>query len=301
MESNLCIQASRETGLHAPALSMAGTVDINPVPTTLSAHHGQESESESAKRTSVQTDGSAFSTVMSAADAFQKEMSLVDSLEAPEPTVTRHSTSHDDTKGEAFPDYYESCEMNTQLVDSAHEEAYNYAMSKVAEEVIRFREVDTGVTALPSLSTFQAHDMVADEDQGDSDEEDRETEIWGPAAGDINKLTALEGLARLLIQPDLKPSTQKRFMSITNMAVRMEYLLFSQHGPDTEMKLTERDVWELNVMASEMVRYLTSVDDKLRGLVDDAYRVVCVLSAAAKDRRTSAWLRYKRMALIVMR
>ncbi|KAE8394529.1 hypothetical protein BDV23DRAFT_179680 [Aspergillus alliaceus] len=52
---------------------------------------------------------------------------------------------------EPFPDYYESCEQNTAVVDKDIEEAYNHAIAMVFEEVVRIRKPDP---SLASVSFF---------------------------------------------------------------------------------------------------------------------------------------------------
>lgn len=274
-------------------------------------------------------------------DAFQNQMDLVDSLQsystrreegqatrrenaphnghgdngnmrmtqASENPVGRQilspqTANRDASPGEPFPDYYESCEGNSQLVDTAQEKAYKYAISKVVEEVIRFREVDTTITALPAPSEPQVTSADEAKDiQENGNNDGSPPEEWIRAGeGEANKLNAFEDLARLLSDPKLKQSTQQRFMGITNMVIRMEHLLFSQHGPNPPiLVLTDRDLWELNIMASEMTRYLTSVDAKLQELVDDGSRVAYILSHLAKEPHVSTWVRYKRMAKVVIR
>ena len=56
---------------------------------------------------------------------------------------------------EAFPDYYESCEQNTAVIDKYHEEAYNNAIAKVFEESMRMRELGAGIPA--TVSHLAAH------------------------------------------------------------------------------------------------------------------------------------------------
>lgn len=214
--------------------------------------------------------------------------------------LSSRPTNTDAFAGEPFPDYYESCETNPQLADEAQEKAYNHAISKVVQEVIRFRDVDDTITSLPSPGS-QAASWKENTETGKRDGENASDECR-PGSQDANKRASFEYLTQLLSDPNLKSSTQQRFMGITNMVIRMEYLLFRQHGlKPPELSLTERDLWELNIMASEIVRYLSTVDEKLQELVDVGHRVAFILSEVAKDRQVSMWVRYRRMAQVVIR
>ncbi|KJK61870.1 hypothetical protein P875_00086620 [Aspergillus parasiticus SU-1] len=57
---------------------------------------------------------------------------------------------------EPFPDYYESCEQNTAVIDKDHEEAYNNAIGKVFEESVRMRELGAGITPA-TISPLATH------------------------------------------------------------------------------------------------------------------------------------------------
>lgn len=218
-------------------------------------------------------------------------------------TLQVSSTLTDDTKSEPFPDYYESCEKNPQLIDKEREEAYNYAISKVVEEVIRFREVDASITDLPSPDSqiFGMTDYISGGQGAGSSGGNTPAEEWRPASrSEIHRVASFNDMTRILSRSDLKPNLRQRFIGITNMVVRMEHLLFRQHRsmPD-DLILTNRDLWELNVMATETVRYLSILGNKLQDLVDDAYRVAFILNEISKD-KVSSLTRYQRMAQVVM-
>lgn len=209
--------------------------------------------------------------------------------------LSPRSTNGDVSASEPFPEYYESCEANSQVVDKTQEEAYNYAISKVIEEVIRFREVDSSIAALPTPPDSQI--ICAKEDRKEGDGSERI-----PTSREANKLISFQDLTQLLIDPGLKPSTQQRFMGLTNMVIRMEFLLFRKDGlKPPGPSLTNRDLLELNIMASEIMRYLSTVDHKLRELVDIGRRVAFILSEIAKERHISTWIRYRRMTQVVIR
>ena len=219
---------------------------------------------------------------------------------------TAPSTSHPllspqslNTAGEPFPDYFESCETNSQRIDRDHEQAYNYAISKVVEEVIRFRDVDASIIALPSPT--ESPNSPSEPPPGVATAGER-ARSWRPmSAAEMEKHNALEDMKLGLADPTLKPNIQQRFMAMANLVLRLEYLLFRQHGPRPQLLLTERDLWEANTMAGEIVRYLITIDEKLQALVDDAYRVGYIMSEISKDARATTWVRYRRMANVVMK
>lgn len=212
------------------------------------------------------------------------------------------SANSDDNTGEPFPDYYESCENNPQFIDKEREEAYNYAISKVIEEVVRFREVGPSITDLSSPNSQIISTSVNSNHSASSSEGDNPTEAWKPASrSEIHKVTAFNEMTRILARPDMKPNLRKRFMGITNMVIRMEYLLFNKYRPMVDgLVVSDRDLWELNIMAMESVKYLSSLDNKLRVLIDDTYRVQCCLNALNKEEDVSLETRYQRMAQVVI-
>ncbi|OJJ47078.1 hypothetical protein ASPZODRAFT_166327 [Penicilliopsis zonata CBS 506.65] len=264
-----------------------------------------------------------------------------------ETTLTELSLSTGDLKREAddeqvepFPDYYESCENNVQLMDKEHEAAYNYAISKVAEEVIRFRDIDSRVasfpdfppqTADPALSetpqtlTVKKEAVLQPEmgekspgadatetattrgSQNQTPSPDIEEEIDSPSwlynsirASHLHVL--LDEVRFLLANPRLKLPIRRRFTAMTNMVIRMNYIIFQQETrvPIRFFLAEEKDLSEIKILATEIIKYLAIIDLQLQEQVDVAVRVRYILSEIEKDNDISAYTRYQRMAQVVM-
>lgn len=226
-------------------------------------------------------------------------------IHEPQPSPTL-GAQPDDTKSEPFPDYYESCENNPQIIDKEHEAAYNYAISKVVEEVIRFREVDSSITELPPLDVLTPRvteylNSLA-EFEASTSEPNTSTATWEPSTEtQLRKITTLQDITVLLERNDLKETTRQRFTALTNLIIRMEFLLFRQNGPgpnQDELTLNDADLWELNTMTKEMIKFLSTVENQLQSLVEDCVRVAYILCEVKGEPYVTAWTKYKQMSRV---
>ncbi|KAL2014456.1 hypothetical protein VTN00DRAFT_1981 [Thermoascus crustaceus] len=214
------------------------------------------------------------------------------------------------SEAEPFPDYYESCEgdRSTNPIDKKREAAYNYAISKVVEEVIRFRELDASIISLTSFTLNEPDDQnatcaanVEKSDQAQqADAKDSETS--SDTATKDDTCSIIKDLKDLLASPKLKLNVKKRFTAMVNMVLRMSILLFHPQGVTMEPKLFlgTREALEVKGLAAEILRYLAKIDQQLKGQVEDADRVAGILSNLAQDKTVSVYVTFRRMAYVVI-
>lgn len=226
-----------------------------------------------------------------------------------------------DAQREPFPDYFESCEKNTTGVNGDHEAAYNYAISKVVEEVIRFREIDSSISSLPILNE-KDRSLGADE-QNDNDEHENSSTCHrrsvaerafqkGSEGGGVEHGRKSPGSHELidelkdsLADTNLKPRLRRRFASMSNMVLHMHRLLFPTTSDGmpvqpTQFLSSKETIIKVNLLASEIIKYLASVDGQVQEQVDSASRVTYILEEVNKDRSVDVYVRYRRMAQVVI-
>lgn len=217
------------------------------------------------------------------------------------------------SEAEPFPDYYESCEGggSANPIDKNREAAYHYAISKVVEEVIRFRELDASIISLTSFTLNEPGDQnatsAASVERSDqtqqTDSKDFETSGDTATKDKDDTCSIIKDLKDLLASPKLKLNVKKRFTAMVNMVLRMSILLFHPQGVTMEPKLflEEREALEVKGLAAEILRYLAKIDQQLKGQVEDADRVAGILSNLAQDKTVSVYVTFRRMAYVVIR
>ncbi|KAH1488562.1 hypothetical protein LV164_003285 [Aspergillus fumigatus] len=223
------------------------------------------------------------------------------------------STSSAATTCEAFPDYYESCEKNPPIVDKAHEAAYNYAISKVVEEATRFKKIDTNVTnppvlnaatdpvvkgrsATPSakkaLGTFQTSKHSSTVPMPPIRPSLTETEIAE------RKTKLLAEMKAFIPSGNIPADLMRRFVAMTNAVLQMEMILFPRENTAGQPKnlLSAQETEKIRAMTSDMIQYLTHLNNTVKKQVDKANEVAFVMAQIAGCPQASVYERYTRMA-----
>ncbi|KAH3358782.1 hypothetical protein KXV52_005811 [Aspergillus fumigatus] len=223
------------------------------------------------------------------------------------------STSSAATTCEAFPDYYESCEKNPPIVDKAHEAAYNYAISKVVEEATRFKKIDTNVTnppvlnaatdpvvkgrsATPSakkaLGTFQTSKHSSTVPMPPIRPSLTETEIAE------RKTKLLAEMKAFIPSGNIPADLMRRFVAMTNAVLQMEMILFPRENTAGQPKnlLSAQEREKIRAMTSDMIQYLTHLNNTVKKQVDKANEVAFVMAQIAGCPQASVYERYTRMA-----
>ncbi|PYH87861.1 hypothetical protein BO71DRAFT_284774, partial [Aspergillus ellipticus CBS 707.79] len=231
---------------------------------------------------------------------------------------------------EPFPEYYQSCETGDAQVDETLEKAYRFAISKVCEEVIRFRDLDTSVTS-PLPFSMESTDTIAATaataatavtapnaaiggespapitaaiDANDDAAIGRETSIARPdrrAPEDVRQ-EVLKEMRDMLRSKKLKPDTRQRFTAMCNLIIRMEFLLFRQHQTpvDPVDLLSTDEAEEVLWTIAELVKYVTIIDNILGQELAWAQRVHYSVAYIASETHHNIVLRFKNMSEVII-
>jgi hypothetical protein len=220
---------------------------------------------------------------------------------------------------EPFPDYYESCRYFDEcdgriedFVDKEQEEAYNLAIAKVVEEVIRFKEIDASIVSLPSYVDNKARDVekatlpVTSDGKPEKyleDDAKADPEVGNEGSDNEDQPRVFNELGQLLSDPELKPKIKARFTAMANMILSINVRLFYTPTAPEEVKLflRENDAIAAKELAVEIVKYLAKVDEQLQEYIDVANRVVYMLSVLAQDSSASPYVTFHRMAQVVIK
>lgn len=225
-----------------------------------------------------------------AMDSSDSDRSLTSSPAAPD-TKPAVPAPTEEPATEPFPAYYE-CESPDSIVDTQHEDAYNYAISKVVQEVIKFQEVDAQLVSLPPFVVGAASPDLA----------------LGSVEG-VDCLTVdhkhrtLNQMKQLLSMPRLRTQTRRRFVALTNIVLRLNYVLFHRvDGNVCKVFLGAQDTTDAQKLANTVLVYLAWLDDMLQESVQVATNVFYILGhiAAAEDDDETVYVRYRRMAAVVI-
>ncbi|PWY96259.1 hypothetical protein BO94DRAFT_541096 [Aspergillus sclerotioniger CBS 115572] len=239
-------------------------------------------------------------------------------LESPHKTKSKSPT-------DPFPEYYASCETAEAHVDKEVERAYEIAISKVCEEVIRFREVSSDVTSPPPFTMEDVADHSSSKGNGNgpirSDSPvppsfHMDSEVTTPQLSEHSGAEPRPGLAmpenrkkdvlekiRIMVNSDrMKPATKRRFVAMCNIILRIEYLLFRRHQTpvDPVSFLTGEEVEEVMYLAGEIIKYLTIINNVLLQELDCAQHVQHSIKYIAEDKGYNVVTRFKSMAEVII-
>lgn len=222
------------------------------------------------------------------------------------------------SRTEPFPDYFESCETVPPEVNPQHEEAYNYAISKVVEEVIRFRDVDSRITTLRTFSTPESRrqtrlTVINEDDENDENTIEQRCVPHNPRQSHVfstrpsffldcresEKLRVIEEMRRLITDPEIQVSPKSCFHDLTNMVIRLEVVLFRNESTSPQEFLSAGDTYEVKMIGSAITRYLAVVDARLEELLDVGYRVHYILGDVSRDTSVNTFVRYRRISHVV--
>jgi hypothetical protein len=190
---------------------------------------------------------------------------------------------------EPFPQYHE-CESSDSIADHEHEEAYSYAISRVVQEAIRFQEVDALLVSLPP---FIPGALSPDHTLGSVEGVDFLTVD--------HKHRTLDQMKQLLAIPRLRTETRRRFVGLTNVVLRLNYVLFHRvEGRVCKIFLDAQDTTESQKLADTILVYLARLDDMLQESVRVASNVSYIMGQIAAEDDVTAYVRYRRMASVVV-
>ncbi|PYI09877.1 hypothetical protein BO78DRAFT_286929, partial [Aspergillus sclerotiicarbonarius CBS 121057] len=225
---------------------------------------------------------------------------------------------------EPFPEYYQSCETEEAHADKEVEKAYELAISKVCEEVIRFREIGSDVTSPPPFTMEDVNNSGFNGNEDGATRSDSpvplsfhmDSEVTAPQLSEHSEAEPRPGLAipedrkkdvleeiRIMVNSDrMRLATKRRFVAMCNIILRIEYLLFRRHQSpvDPVSFLTGEEVEEVMYLAGEIMKYLTIIDNILLQELDYAQRVQHSIKYIADDTRYNVVTRFKNMAEVII-
>ncbi|KAJ9270501.1 hypothetical protein DTO212C5_3290 [Paecilomyces variotii] len=278
----------------------------------------EEAEKDISEHTLKPDDASERTVVLNENEGNEgKELNhtLLDAIDKSSSASDRgYSNSDKDEDSEPFPDYDESCgqydrgDIELLLNIKEQEEAYNRAISKVVEEVIRFREIDARIATLSS-SMYDATG-ASNEAQGYP----FAVRHWGSQSPEAIDTTAAETVENndevrgivdeirvSLANPDLKESTREYFIAMTDMVLHMNMLLFPTPAIPvypTE-HLTDLILVRATNIALHLTEYLLVMKKQLKGHIDNAKKVDRSLSRDMRDRSIQTHVAFRHVLHVV--
>jgi hypothetical protein len=158
---------------------------------------------------------------------------------------------------EPFPDFDQELSDEHKECDRAYDEAITAAV----QENIRNREIDPAIIAPPGQPE--------------------------------SKRAALNRIKDLLSEPHLRMNTRKRFIALTNMAIRLDHVIFRR----SETFMGDRDTADAAAIVKPMLDYLRWVDLMLRDLLAVADNVFGIMGFLAEE-DVPAVRKYRHMAIV---
>lgn len=235
---------------------------------------------------------------------------------------------------EPFPDYFESCEDDSDppLPNSEREDAYNYAFSKVYEEANRFRgtgprvEIDSNLTSESGTTdgsqnvTNRLHSVNTGIDSQSSTVHDESSTGFssvanrpptpGPGRGrgrgslylinycdysDSDKERVITVMRNLTFNPYPREPVRYHFHDLAHKVIRLENVIFHSQSSGHQEFLSASNTFEVMTLAYDITRYLTIVDNRLTMLLDTTGRVFSAVEHTYNDDTINDYVRYRRL------
>ncbi|KAE8137885.1 hypothetical protein BDV38DRAFT_282498 [Aspergillus pseudotamarii] len=118
------------------------------------------------------------------------------------------------------------------------------------------------------------------------------------------KLNTLEEMKIILRADHMKDEIQRRFTAITNIILRMEWILFRRDvkpdGTRTKEFLSAPIVGEVQELAIPMVQYLAWLDKKLESELSISQQVLHWIIQIAKDQVLDVYQRFRQTARVII-
>lgn len=247
--------------------------------------------------------------------------SIQSSIETPVESTVQSS----EPKTEPFPDYDETCELYPPVDFVQHEQAYKYAISKVVEEVIRFREVDPCI-ANPSFSSSDDEDehrpLLAPIEEDEAEEQSTVKQVpsgiyeaqvpnepasnASPPSGmyasreESDKMRVVDDMRRLLCSQCLGDGPRGVFHDFSYLIIRMGEILFRNKDSSPLHFMSAGATYDIKMIASVITRYLAVVDARLVELLDVGSHVHYILGEVSRDMGVNFFIRYRRMLHVIL-
>ncbi|GAD94515.1 hypothetical protein ANI_1_1570064 [Paecilomyces variotii No. 5] len=256
----------------------------------------EAAEKDPSEHTLTADDASDRTVVLSKDEAKEDNHTIPDAVDnVPSPSNHDNMGSKEDDESEAFPDYNESCgqfdrgDMSMLLLVKEQEEAYNLALSKVGEEILRYRHVDTRIDTVAS--------RMSDSNQGliHAQEHPFAVRHWSPQPNEAVETAdnsdetrgVYDELREALVHPGLKESTREYFIAMTEMVLSINVLLFPTPtipAYPTE-HLTDLKLVRATNIALHLTEYLLVMKKQLKAHIENVRKVDRSLFRDTRDGR----------------
>ncbi|KAL2847284.1 hypothetical protein BJX68DRAFT_268147 [Aspergillus pseudodeflectus] len=221
---------------------------------------------------------------------------------APQRPASRAST----VSTEPFPDFDAIEVRPPSLVYRCQEKAYEYALAKLAEDLINARGTPTAAAGLsgPNFSTDQERlpngpSLIAIQGVSPCSELSHHDHFCH--VHEKQKLRMREKIhCTLLYSEDIPMHFRRRFTALTNMVIDMEFIFFrANHFPREPLRfVTQESLEKVRYYGTEMLRYLSRLGTTLNQSKITALGSQCLVSQVASRTDLTALGRFQKMAEI---
>lgn len=109
-----------------------------------------------------------------------------------------------------------------------------------------------------------------------------------------HKQQALEDMKNVLSDPELRSGTRRRFIALTNLILRLDYVLF-RRSPDF---LNPAETADAQLIANLLLGYVAWADGMVKDLLDRTAPIYFILGQLVRE-DVSEIIRYRRMGCVV--
>ncbi|PYH67341.1 uncharacterized protein BO88DRAFT_465808 [Aspergillus vadensis CBS 113365] len=222
---------------------------------------------------------------------------------------------------ERFPEYYRSCENRDAYRNKQIEDSYKLAVSKVCEEVINFRQIDSLATA-PLSFTMAGEEETTNASTMTNASETPKIESPPTPASQLStnqhagvgsdsiplvpeerKKSTLEQMRAMTSSEHMSLTTKTRFIDMSNTVLRLELLLFRRHATpvDPVLGLTKDEVKEVMHHLEELKKCIGIVDHILQQELTWARRVEYSVKQIAEDTQYNVVTRFRNMTELILK
>lgn len=226
---------------------------------------------------------------------------------------------------ERFPEYDRSCENRDARQNRQIEESYKLAISKLCDEVISFRQIDSLATA-PLSFTMAGEEETTNASTMTNVSETPKIESPPTLASQLNtgvsnnqhvgvgsdsvplvaeerKKSTLEQMRTMTSSEHMSLTTKTRFIEMSNTVLRLELLLFRRHATpvDPVLGLTKDEIKEVMHHLEELKKCISIVDHILQQELTWARRVEYSVKQIAEDTQYNVVTRFRNMTELILK
>lgn len=173
------------------------------------------------------------------------------------------------TDSEPFPDYDEfECETvaSETEADKAQDDHWNYALGKAVQTEIREQQVDPNIIPCVQSDPHEASQVV------------------------------LEQMKELLADPQLRPQTRNHFITLSNITLHVNQVIFHQNSEF----LAPKETSDAKLLTETILTHLAWMDSMLKEQCQSVHYISSVLAQIRRD-DTSVYEKLREMASVVAR